>query len=98
VLPLYPFSRFMSSMLVVSLWRTTFMTMANPTATSVAATTIAISTKNLPIDLQEVIGQGREGQVNRVEHHLDAHEMMRTFRRTRTPNAPMVNRMALRIR
>ena len=48
--------------------------MPRPTTTSAAATTSTKNTIDLAADVVELRGEGDEGEVDGVEHQLDAHE------------------------
>ena len=48
--------------------------MPRPTTTSAAATTSTKNTDTWPADVVERSGEGHEGEVDGVEHQLDAHE------------------------
>jgi len=59
--------------------------MANPTATSTAATAITINTKDLAGERIELAGKGDECQIDGVHHNLDAHQHDQHIARMRTP-------------
>ena len=64
----------MSSAVAPGLRRRMATMMPRPTTTSAAATTSTKNTDGLPADVVEHAGEGDEGEVDRVEHELDAHE------------------------
>ena len=63
-----------------------------PTTTSAAATADRHEGEDLPLLAAEEVGVADQGQVDRVEHQLDAHEDSSRLRRISTPGAPRLKR------